>query len=138
MPGILTGVAPMPVAQRWTPSSYPVPEEVAEAPRSVVLGQHRLRVRVGGRGTARAGPADRRRARAVRARQRRDGAVRGRGGLPPGETLLVRRDDAGTVLSLECATFVYTRTPYDARVTIPGGHPAPGTPSPPTPGPAAH
>ena len=36
----------------------------------------------------------------------------------------VRRHSDGTVASLECATFVYTRVPYDPQVTIPGGHPA--------------
>ncbi len=44
-------------------------------------------------------------------------------GYHRGETLAVRRLD-GDPISLECATFVYTRVPYDARVDIPGGLPA--------------
>jgi hypothetical protein len=36
---------------------------------------------------------------------------------------VVRRDD-GSVSHLVCATFVYTRVPYDPDVPIPGGHPA--------------
>lgn len=136
VPGILTGVSPMPVAERWTPSSYPVPGEVAELLGLWFWGNTAFGFEwVGG---------------ALLARDLRTGGVHERfvpasdetgrfvGGeaYHRGETLLVRRDDAGTVLNLECATFVYTRTPYDPRVTIPGGHPAPGTPSPPTPGPA--
>ena len=35
---------------------------------------------------------------------------------------VVRRPD-GTIRNLECATFVYTRVPYDPEVEIPGGHP---------------
>jgi len=46
-------------------------------------------------------------------------------GYHQGEILHVRRLESGEPLSLECATFVYTRTPYDARVDIPGGLPAP-------------
>ncbi|HET6151489.1 MAG TPA: serine hydrolase domain-containing protein [Marmoricola sp.] len=38
--------------------------------------------------------------------------IRGVGGYLLGETLLVRRDDAGRVEALECATFVFTRSPY--------------------------
>lgn len=45
-------------------------------------------------------------------------------GYHRGERLEVRRHDDGSVASLECATFVYTRVPYDPRVPIPGGHPA--------------
>ena len=40
-----------------------------------------------------------------------------------GERLDVVRRPDGSVHHLECATFVYTRTPYDPDVEIPGGHP---------------
>ncbi|TIC87634.1 beta-lactamase family protein [Nocardioides sp. GY 10113] len=40
-----------------------------------------------------------------------------------GETLEVHRDARGVVTHLECATFLYTRTPYDPSVPAPGGHP---------------
>jgi hypothetical protein len=35
----------------------------------------------------------------------------------------LRRDD-GSISHLDCATFVYTRVPYDPAAPIPGGHPA--------------
>jgi D-alanyl-D-alanine carboxypeptidase len=44
-------------------------------------------------------------------------------GYHAGETLHVVRRDDGSVSHLECATFVYTRTPYDPAAPIPGGHP---------------
>ena len=44
-------------------------------------------------------------------------------GYHRGETLHVRRRGDGSVSHLECATFVYTRVPYDGDVDIPGGHP---------------
>lgn len=47
----------------------------------------------------------------------------GRAGYHAGETLRVVRRDDGSVSHLECATFVYTRTPYDPDAPIPGGHP---------------
>lgn len=53
-----------------------------------------------------------------------DGRVVGEQGYHRGERLhVVRRDgaDEGAVSHLECATFVYTRTPYDPRAPIPGG-----------------
>ncbi|MCX6399810.1 MAG: serine hydrolase [Propionibacteriales bacterium] len=45
-------------------------------------------------------------------------------GYHRGEQLEVRRRPDGSVDHLECATFVYTRVPYDPQVAIPGGHPA--------------
>ena len=47
----------------------------------------------------------------------RDGCFVGVSGYHRGETLQVRPTH------LECATFVYTRTPYDPRAPIPGGPP---------------
>jgi D-alanyl-D-alanine carboxypeptidase len=44
-------------------------------------------------------------------------------GYHAGETLHVVRRQDGSVSHLECATFVYTRTPYDPQAPIPGGHP---------------
>ena len=48
----------------------------------------------------------------------------GTAGYHRGETLHVVRRHDGSVSHLECATFVYTRVPYDPAVPIPGGHPA--------------
>jgi len=54
-----------------------------------------------------------------------DGRLVGVSGYHRGETLVVHRRPDGSVGHLECATFVYTRTPYDPEAPIPGGHPAP-------------
>jgi D-alanyl-D-alanine carboxypeptidase len=52
-----------------------------------------------------------------------DGRVVGRSGYHAGEELRgVRRED-GSVLYLDIATFIYTRTPYDPDAPIPGGPP---------------
>ena len=53
-----------------------------------------------------------------------DGFV-GTVGYHHGERLHVVRNDDGSVNHLVCATFVYTRTPYDPAAPIPGGHPQP-------------
>lgn len=53
----------------------------------------------------------------------------GTDGYHRGETLHVHRRPDGTVGHLECATFVYTRVPYDPEVAIPGGHPDVRSPS---------
>jgi CubicO group peptidase (beta-lactamase class C family) len=47
----------------------------------------------------------------------------GTAGYHRGETLHVHRRAGGSVSHLVCATFVYTRIPYDPDVPIPGGHP---------------
>ncbi|KRE95962.1 hypothetical protein ASG76_02560 [Nocardioides sp. Soil774] len=52
-----------------------------------------------------------------------DGGLVGVAGYHRGERLDVVRRPDGTVHHLECATFVYTRVPYDPDVDIPGGHP---------------
>ena len=52
-----------------------------------------------------------------------DGRWTGVRGYHHGEQLRVVRRGDGSVSHLTCATFVYTRTPYDADVPIPGGHP---------------
>ena len=52
-----------------------------------------------------------------------DGRVLGLSGYHHGETLHVVRRPDGSVSHLECATFVYTRIPYDPGAPIPGGHP---------------
>jgi CubicO group peptidase (beta-lactamase class C family) len=59
-----------------------------------------------------------------RFRRLEDGTFVGTSGYHLGETLRVLRRTDGAVSHLECATFVFTRTPYDPDVDIPGGHPA--------------
>lgn len=58
-----------------------------------------------------------------RFRVRDDDTLVGGAGYHHGETLHVRRRPDGSVSHLECATFVYTRIPYDPDAPIPGGHP---------------
>jgi CubicO group peptidase (beta-lactamase class C family) len=52
-----------------------------------------------------------------------DGRLVGVSGYHRGETLHVHRRDDGSLGHLECATFVYTRSPYDPDAPIPGGAP---------------
>lgn len=47
----------------------------------------------------------------------------GLSGYHTGETLRAVRREDGVVSHLECATFIYTRTPYDPAAPIPGGSP---------------
>jgi CubicO group peptidase (beta-lactamase class C family) len=54
---------------------------------------------------------------------RPDGSLVGTVGYHHGERLDVVRNEDGSVNHLRCATFVYTRTPYDPQAPIPGGHP---------------
>jgi CubicO group peptidase (beta-lactamase class C family) len=54
---------------------------------------------------------------------REDGTFVGTSGYHHGETLRVVRNDDGSVNHLTCATFVYTRSPYDPAAPIPGGTP---------------
>ena len=57
---------------------------------------------------------------AYRFRPCEDGSFVGTSGYHHGERLHVVRDEHGGVNHLECATFVYTRTPYDPAAPIPG------------------
>lgn len=52
-----------------------------------------------------------------------DGSFLGTAGYHHGETLRVVRNPDGSPNHLVCATFVYTREPYDPRAPIPGGAP---------------
>lgn len=60
---------------------------------------------------------------AQRFRPRPDGTFVGTAGYHHGETLQVVRNADGGVDHLVCATFVYTRVPYDPTAPIPGGVP---------------
>lgn len=50
-----------------------------------------------------------------------DGPIVGVAGYHHGETLDVVRRTDGSIRQLECATFVYTRVPYDPSASVPGG-----------------
>jgi hypothetical protein len=54
---------------------------------------------------------------------RPDGRLLGTSGYHHGETLQVVRGEDGHVSHLVCATFVYTREPYDPAAPVPGGVP---------------
>jgi CubicO group peptidase (beta-lactamase class C family) len=54
---------------------------------------------------------------------REDGTFVGTAGYHHGERLYVERHDDGSVAHLRCATFIYTRSPYDPAAPIPGGPP---------------
>jgi CubicO group peptidase (beta-lactamase class C family) len=105
----------------WTPSPSPVPEHVAELLGLWFWGNTAFTFEwVGGDVVARD-----LRDRDVHERFVLDADVFvGAEGYHRGERLVIHRDGAGEALSLECATFVYTRVPYDRRVMVPGGHPA--------------
>jgi CubicO group peptidase (beta-lactamase class C family) len=51
------------------------------------------------------------------------GTFRGTRGYHLGELLRIERNADGSINHLVCATFVYTRVPYDPAAPIPGGHP---------------
>lgn len=53
--------------------------------------------------------------------ERDDDGWRGLEGYYSGERLVVHRDSAGVARSLELASFVFTRTPYDPVGDVPGG-----------------
>jgi hypothetical protein len=50
----------------------------------------------------------------------RDGRLVGTAGYHRGETLHVVPRDDSTISHLDCATFIYTRVPYDPAAPIPG------------------
>ena len=50
-----------------------------------------------------------------------DGSWVGATGYLAGERLTVHRRDDGSPAYIECATFIWTRSPYDPQAPIPGG-----------------
>jgi CubicO group peptidase (beta-lactamase class C family) len=119
VPQMLLGdAAPDPV-EPWTPSQD-LPDQLAGVPglwfwgnSAYELRWHNGRVHLHELGD----PADR------YVFELRGDRIVGVEGYHRGETLQVFRDGDGRVHHLECATFVYTRVPYDPDVDIPGGHP---------------
>ena len=119
VPRWLLGSRPPPRAELWRPSSG-LPEVVAGVPglwfwghTALELRWHHDRLRLHEPGAVRE---------AYEFEVRGDRIV-GTEGYHRGETLHVHRRPDGTVSHLVCATFVYTRVPYDPDVEIPGGHP---------------
>jgi CubicO group peptidase (beta-lactamase class C family) len=52
-----------------------------------------------------------------------DGRLVGTAGYHAGEELKIVRNPDGSVNHLDIATFIFTRTPYDPEVPVPGGNP---------------
>jgi CubicO group peptidase (beta-lactamase class C family) len=120
LPGILLGDVEPPDAEPWRPHDD-VPDEVAGLPGLWFWGNSALELRWH-HGVLRMHPpgaVDL----AYAFEVREDGRIVGTEGYHQGETLHVHRKADGTISHLVCATFVYTRIPYDPDVEIPGGHP---------------
>jgi CubicO group peptidase (beta-lactamase class C family) len=121
LPAILLGDDPQPAAAPWTPSRQ-VPPALAGLPGLWFWGNNALELRWSGGLLRLHEPGDVEDADEFEVRA--DDRIVGTSGYHRGETLHVRRRPDGSVHHLECATFVYTRIPYDPDVAIPGGHPA--------------
>lgn len=108
------------VAPEWVPGTLPVPGVVREVVGTWHWG-HAPAVLRWDRGLLRlAPPSGPGRVMAFAPTDDPDAFV-GTAGYLTGETLRVVRRADGAVSHLECATFVYTRTPYDPQAPIPGG-----------------
>ena len=122
VPGVLLGDDVPPEADPWRPNDS-VPDAVAGVPGLWFWGNSALELRWHHgvlRLTEPDDPDD-----AYEFEVRADGSIVGTLGYHRGETLHVHRREDGSVSHLVCATFVYTRIPYDPDVEIPGGHPTP-------------
>lgn len=106
------------VEQPWTPTPS-VPEPVAEVLGLWHWGNTALTFAYDGAAVTVTSLATGNQT--MRFRPQQDGTFVGLSGYHHGETLRVVRDADGRVNHLVCATFVYTREPYDPRAPIPGG-----------------
>jgi CubicO group peptidase (beta-lactamase class C family) len=122
MPRLMLGDEPPPAAEPWVPSDG-VPDLVHGLPGLWFWGNTALELRWHHGVLRLHEPGDVRDAYEFEVR---DDAIVGTVGYHRGETLHVHRRADGSVSHLECATFVYTRIPYDPDVPIPGGHPPTG------------
>lgn len=114
VPGLFLGADPVPVEAPWVPTVAPVPARVHEVLGLWFWGNTGFGFEwVGGQLVVRD-------LRTVEISDRfavgdDDDGILGVEGYHRGERLTVHRDAAGAVSRLECATFVYTRTPYGAH-----------------------
>lgn len=117
VPGLFLGEAPVPDSvRRWRPTTA-LPAELAGVPGVWFWGHTALGFEWHGDELV---VRDLRNASADHRFALRSGELVGTEGYHLGETLHVVRDEDGAVRYLECATFVFTRTPYDPRAPIPG------------------
>jgi CubicO group peptidase (beta-lactamase class C family) len=119
VPGILLGDDEPPSGEPWRPNDD-VPEAVSGVPGLWFWGHTALELRWHHRTLRLHQPGEPDDAYVFELRGDR---IVGTEGYHRGETLQVIRRDDGSVSHLVCATFVYTRVPYDRDVDIPGGHP---------------
>ncbi len=110
-----------PLPAEWQPTPSPVPDAVREIVGTWYWGHAPSVLRWDGRRLRLAPPSGPGRVMSFALQD--DGTWLGTSGYLTGETLRAHRRPDGTVGHLECATFVYTRTPYDATAPIPGGAP---------------
>lgn len=108
-----------PLPGEWAPTTGPVAPEVREILGTWHWGHAPMVLRWTGSELSVAPPSGP--GRRMSFAPRDDGTWRGTSGYLAGETLRVHRREDGTVGHLECATFVWTRTPYDPQAPIPGG-----------------
>jgi hypothetical protein len=119
LPRLLLGEEPPPASQPWTPGDE-VPEIAEGVPGLWFWGNTALELRWHHGVLRLHEPGDPDDAYEF---EIGDDAIVGTTGYHRGETLHVHRRPDGSVSHLVCATFVYTRVPYDPDVAIPGGHP---------------
>lgn len=115
----LVVAAEPPVPGEWTPTSEPVAPQTREILGTWYWGHAPMVIRWTGSGLSVAPPSGPGRRMSFSAQP--DGTWRGESGYLTGETLTVHRRPDGAVGHLECATFIWTRTPYDPQAPIPGG-----------------
>jgi CubicO group peptidase (beta-lactamase class C family) len=121
VPRLLLGEHAPPRAEPWVPTTV-VPEAVTGLPGLWFWGHTALELRWHHGVLRLHQPGEVRDAYEFEVRA--DGTIVGTVGYHRGETMHVHRRPDGSVSHLVCATFVYTRIPYDPDVPIPGGHPA--------------
>ncbi len=121
VPRLLLGEHAPPRAEPWVPTTV-VPEAVTGLPGLWFWGHTALELRWHHGVLRLHQPGEVRDAYEFEVRA--DGTIVGTAGYHRGETMHVHRRPDGSVSHLVCATFVYTRIPYDPDVPIPGGHPA--------------
>ncbi|WGY04630.1 serine hydrolase domain-containing protein [Nocardioides sp. QY071] len=108
-----------PLPEEWTPTTVPVPTAVRELLGTWHWGHAPTVLRWDGTELT-AGPPQGP-GREMAFAPVGDGTFRGTSGYLAGELLRPHRRADGAIGHIECATFIWTRTPYDPQAPIPGG-----------------